>query len=343
MRKLLLLLVILVVSSNMDAFSQTRVKAKAKEETQNSLRNVDGTHDDDPEYHHHNDNDGKGLYIVAKGGIFFPTLPEVMSTNYDVRTISETGEWTDFAVTNDYTTLGGGFSAGAALGYMFNNHFGMELGFHYFRTREVERDVIKLPGFSDVSKVYSKQYRSTITFVARGKGKLVQPHTRFGVLVPLGGEVVLNRSVHDEINRLLLVGTPINGLVADIEATAITNGRPTFGYNGAVGLSLNLSKKISVYGEVAFESIMVTTDKTEITDFTLSATIGGNEIPTPDATVGLLNIEYVDELNPSNNWEVDPLTGTTNPNYDDSLPTNELAIKGNYNAVGLNLGVRFNF
>ncbi len=341
MKKSLLLLALCVFFFSTDAFSQTRTKAKAKEEVKESQQ-IAADHERGQDHHDHKD--GKGFYIAPKIGFFMPALNEVMSTNYDVTTISETGEWSDFTATNDYTTLGAGLSAGAAFGYMFNSNFGIELGLHYFRTREVERDVVKLPGFSDVSNVYSKQYRSTITFVARGNGDVITPHVRFGILAPLGGEVVLERKVHDEINRAGLLPIPINGLVADIDATAITNGRPTIGFNGAVGLSANLSDRIAIYGEVALESLTVTTDKTEITDFALSASILGNpvqDLPAPG--VGTLNIEYVDELNESSNWDTNPLTGESNPNFDDSKPANELAIKGNYNAVGLNVGVRINF
>ncbi len=291
--------------------------------------------------------DNTGLYVNIRGGYYTNAINEVLTTQI-IRDVG--GGWDQFSFSNEYATLGDGLNFGAAIGYMFNDHFGVELNAHYYMTNEHRVDVTQFTGLTDESFVYSRQIRTLLSFICAGNGDVVRPYTRFGLLVPVGGSVTLSRKVSDRTGGGIVTGIP--NLDAEVDVLATTVGNPSVGFNGAVGLTFGLSDNVLLFGEAALEALTVKTKATELTKFNVDvfSNITGEEIPTLSQSIekgsfsyGELNINYVDQINQNSNWAENPNTGAENPNFNGDIAEDALARKGNYNAVGLNIGLRFRF
>ncbi len=125
--------------------------------------------------------------------------------------------------------------------------------------------------------------------------------------------------------------TPIIGAASSSEMES--KGAFSLGFQGALGLGYNLSEKLSLFGELSHVSLKIKGKSSSVTE-NIS---GGVDV------LGLMDTYdketvFVDELNSSSN------NSSYNPNpVNTGSAREELASTSNYNALFINIGVKFNF
>lgn len=215
---------------------------------------------------------------------------------------------------NIYGTLGGGLNLGLTPGYMFSEHFGVELGLNYFMGSEVE--VAK--STNSAGKVYSRkassnQFRVLPSLVVSTGGEKMSLYAKAGLVVPVAGSTITK--VDD------------SGVTAPVAITREVKikGQYTVGFSGAIGGTYNLSDKLSLFAELTGVNLRIKAKSSEVT----KATNAGQDV-LGVMTTSQKQTEFEDELN----------TGVT---PDPNSPSKALASKNNFGAVSINIGIKYNF
>nr|WP_294860441.1 outer membrane beta-barrel protein [uncultured Fluviicola sp.] len=224
------------------------------------------------------------LGISAGYGIGSPG--HVLGTN---TTAGSNGSYSE---KNIYGTLGNGIQANLTPGYMFGEHFGMELGLNGFFGSKTTVDEASVPTGDYKHTQSSTQFRIAPAVVIKSGGEKISVYARTGLLLPLIGSV--KSEISDATNP-----------VAVTEVSLKTSGKVGLGYTGALGLNVHFGKKFGFFAEVGANSLRVKSKKTEITKYS----VNGNDVLGNISTYGK-ETKYVDELtNSSNNAGTNP-TGT---------------------------------
>lgn len=193
---------------------------------------------------------------------------------------------------NIYGTLGSGIQANLTPGYMFGDHFGVELGLNGFFGSKTTIDEATVPTGTYEHIQSSSQFRISPAIVIKSGGEKVSAYARGGLVLPLMG------SVQSEINN-----STNPSAITEVELK--TTGKVSLGYTGAVGLNVHFGQKFGFFAEVGANSLRVKSKETEITKYNFN---GSDVLGTMD-TYDKETV-YVDELtNSSNNTSTNP-TGT---------------------------------
>ena len=247
---------------------------------------------------------------------------------------------------NYYGTGGPGLTFALAPGYMFNKHIGAELGIHYFMSEVLpltDRSEIDPQGALNVFKVQlrarSNQVRVAPSVVIRGGGEHFTPYMKFGVLLPVYGNVVLESEQYFETSND----------ITKVSQRDVLDGAPSVGYQAAVGASFPLRKYLELYVEaeiitLTIKAAKLTTVKVDkiYTDKASGETatydINSKDVSTgePLISVSELQVVYKDKIDDTDNTYA-------NPKFDPKLPRNELARLANYNSLGVHVGLRYSF
>lgn len=294
-------------------------------------------------------------YVSGGLGYGIPATPEPFGLTYDF--LREDGDLVKDNLKNSYSNAGTGFRANAAVGFMFNDNFGAELGAYYFTSPEIlVQDTINGDSFYNT---YTQGWHLRLTpafvFMA-GNGKVV-PYAKVGLCVPIAGLVNIRR----ESNDPGLVNVAFNLFLSEatgFDLNAEFKGQFSLGFESVAGVKYNLSDKLSLYGEAFITTLRIRRATSEITKAVAILADGSELDIRPVLAVGGVYqyTEFVDEVDlieiseAMENAEESVFTfpnGTTLP-IDDYGTTPEkthklLASDGAYNAIGINIGVRFNF
>lgn len=210
----------------------------------------------------------------------------VMGTN-------TTSTSTSYSEKNIYGTLGNGIQANLTPGYMFGEHFGVELGLNGFFGSKKTIDEASVPTGDFKHTQASTQFRISPAFIVKSGGEKISVYARTGLILPLLGSV--KSEINDATNPSLVTMMELK-----------TTGKVSLGYTGAIGLNVHFGKKFGFFAEVGANSLRVKSKETELTKYTVNgADVLGN-VPTYGKQT-----KYVDELtNTSNNTSVNP-TGTS--------------------------------
>lgn len=220
-------------------------------------------------------------------------------------------ENTDF-FTNEqvYVSLGNGFNLGAAIGYMFNNNLGLELGLNYLNGAEAIAKDIYLDGTTDYSISSNILCTNPSLILAAGMQKL-NPYAKIGLVIGSG-------------NIEYRIKENVDGDIA--EQTLSMNGGLAFGLNASFGLMFKRSEAVSFFTEFSMINMSYAPEKGEITE----ATFNGRDI-LPSLTTNDKKFEYLDKI-----------IYTGGPPRD-SEPTQSLKVKYPFGSWGLNAGIRLSF
>lgn len=225
-----------------------------------------------------------------------------------------------FSEKNIYGTLGTGFQANLTPGYMFGDHFGIELGLNgFFGSKTTVGEATTSVGNYKHTQA-STQFRISPAFVVKSGGEKISVYARAGLVLPLMG------SVKSEINDAT---TP--GVTSMMELK--TSGKVSLGYTGAVGLNVHFGSKMAFFAEVGANSLRVKSKDTELTKYSVNGNDVLGNVPTYSKET-----KYVDELTgSSNNASVNP-TGT-NPNN----AKEDLRQVANFSNFFIQVGFKFSF
>jgi hypothetical protein len=221
---------------------------------------------------------------------------------------------------NIYGTLGSGFQANLTPGYMFGEHFGIELGLNGFFGSKTTIDEASLPSGDYKHTQSSNQFRITPALVIKSGGEKISVYARTGLLLPLMGSV--KSEILDNTN-------PASQTIMKLK----TSGKVSLGYTGAVGLNVHFGKKFGFFAEVGANSMRVKSKKTTLDMYT----VNGNDMLGNFSTYSK-ETKYVDELtNSSNNLGSNP-TGT-----DPNSAKEDLRQVANFSNFFVQVGIKITF
>lgn len=253
----------------------------------------------------------QGVYTGIGIGYGFSSPTDLLGTKTEIDNAGNTTE------SNIYGSFGAGLNSSINVGYMFGEHFGVDLGINYFLGSKVISSETNTPvGFSKVTS-HSNQLRLIPSFVMSTGGKL-SLYTRAGFIFPT-------------------IGVTISELRGDFMGSTTeqdfeTKGAFTVGYHGAFGGKYNVNDHISLFAEISGAYLRI---KSKTRTQTKSTSNGVDILDM--MTTYQKEINYTDELNGnSNNYSI-------NPNASGDSAREELATKSNYNGAFLNVGVKYYF
>jgi hypothetical protein len=216
---------------------------------------------------------------------------------------------------NFYGSYGKGLKLDLAFGYVskmgvgFQVDLGYNLGMNNTNTYISTDPLLPVTGTMN-SKVNFISFAPQVLFKST-----MGMYSRIGFLVPFGAKMV-----DDESLATTFMGTPMT-----INAIHETSYGLKLGFVGAVGYSLPIGKFIEIFGELNYIGLNLKSKSSTLTKYTVDGVDG-----LADATTSEKEIEYVDELLPTDN---------TDPNQ----PTKALAIISPISSFGLNFGISFKF
>ncbi len=254
----------------------------------------------------------QNLYVGLQGGYGIGTPSEVVGTTTVVTASGQTE-------TNSYGTFGEGANIGLNVGYMFSEHVGAELGFNYFLGSTVESNNTTVPTGTVTVNSKSTQFRLAPSLVVTTGGDFAL-YGKGGLVLPVGGSTVTE--YRDS-------GT--NPLVGSVEQDFESKGAMSIGFQGAMGVSYNLSDKLSLFGELGAVNLRIKGDTRSVTAYRVDGTDQMSNLDTYDKET-----VYVEELGPNSNNSAYNLTSV-----DENKAKEELSNSTNYNAMFISIGVKF--
>ena len=288
----------------------------------------------------------QGLYVKPSVGFGMAATSEIVG-----KEVTNFGE--DNQVTkNNYNTFGGGLNGRLGIGYMFNKHVGVELGFMYVSGSTVVTDNISVGDSYDNSEAKAKRYGAMPSLVVDAGLEKISPYARFGLTLPLGGATdgVRESNAPEIVSSIITVLYPE---AASFKAVSVANGQFGVGFNSAFGLNYNLSDKMAVFGEVFYEALRIKRGTYEVSEATLTLNDG-----TQEDVLSLLSLggaypytEYfheikADELAAHQQAAIDAAAddpdATTYYGTKD-YPAWDIVQDVNFSSFGFNVGVKFNF
>jgi len=226
----------------------------------------------------------------------------------------------DYSEKNIYGTLGNGVQANITPGYMFGEHFGIELGLNGFFGSTTTVDEISSPTGTYKHTQSSNQFRIAPAFVIKSGGEKISVYARTGLILPLLGSV--KSVINDGTNPALPVMMELK-----------TSGKVSLGYTGAFGLNVHFGKKFGFFAEVGANSLRVKSKETNLKKYT----VNGTDVLGNISTYGK-QTKYVDELNNSSN-NIGPNPTGTNPNE----AKEDLRQVANFSNFFVQVGIKFTF
>nr|NQU93608.1 outer membrane beta-barrel protein [Bacteroidota bacterium] len=253
----------------------------------------------------------KGFYVDIKVGYAYKMNSQNLANSFEMYNVTMNNGNEHFE--SIFISLGQGFNAEAAFGYMFNKHVGADLGISYLwgstfeAKRQTEMSNIKYT-------LSSNMLRFSPSIVIRAGFDKFDPYAKFGCVFGLGKVFYTD----DDFNY---------GQSGESEY----EGGMAFGINAAAGVIFKLNDKLSLFGEINTINMSYSPTKSTLT----KATENGADI-LPNLHVYNKEVEYVDSYDRE---PYDP----NNPEPDYTKPRQELKFALPFGSIGLNIGLKINF
>jgi hypothetical protein len=219
--------------------------------------------------------------------------------------------------TNIYGTLGAGINYGLTSTYMLKPNFGMEVGLNYFvgsktLTSRVKNDFGVYESFQN-----SNQFRLMPSLILQHSGEKLGFYFKPGLVLPMSNVSYMNESETGS-------GT-ITQFTETLSIKSETKYFFAVGYSAALGGSVKLSNKLSLFGEMNGISLKILTKSKTITSYVYKGIEDIDNIKTVDKIT-----TYDDQFD-------------TVVNNDENVSKKALSLKHNFSAIFLNLGLKFSF
>jgi opacity protein-like surface antigen len=259
----------------------------------------------------------QGPYLTFGAGYAGAASQEQLGTNLD---ITATGTFTETPINGSY---GGGIPISLSLGYGFTKHIAFDLGFNYFMGNEVTISTTKQAPSIDMMTT-TKGYQIRIIpqlVISTGTDKALNLYSKFGIVAPVSGKTTFKQSG----TTFLGLDGSFNPIYGPINVEGESTGKFSLGFTGSLGATFNLSDNLSIFGELQYINLRIKGDKQTLTKYEV------NGVETIDSQPkSVTETDYVDQL-------------TEKSNIDPTKPTEALRNSSNYNSLGLNIGIKFNF
>ena len=219
----------------------------------------------------------------------------------------------DGAETQLYGSFGEGFNITGKFGYMLTEHVGLELGVNYLIG--ATQTLYKANG--NLKEGYSNALVMIPQLVLKTKVGL---YSRLGFVVPVVGKTTITTS-YDK-----------SWYSSSRYTEEEFHGSFTLGFAATLGYSLNLSDKLSIFGEVQYQGLSVVNGSSEYTTYEVGGENKLNDMDTYD-----IETEYVETLDDNSNND------NYNPNYDKDSAKEELAGTTPFSSLVFSIGIVYTF
>ena len=163
------------------------------------------------------------MYLHGNIGYGFPATKTVIGARNDATFIE-----------NVYGSWGAGLNLGAAIGAMFSEHVGAELGFSFLSGREYQ--VSSTDTLGALSEEASATMLRLIPALRISGGEKTKVYSRIGFVLGVSAS-------WDETFAGSIYGVPISG-------TATAEGGTAFGWTAAAGVSFSITDKSAFFAEL---------------------------------------------------------------------------------------------
>jgi len=257
----------------------------------------------------------QGAYVNFNAGYGASMSSQTMGANYTSNSSSSSISSTTEIVSG---TLGKGLNLGAALGYMFNENVGAELGLSYLLgspTTTTSTTTTSTGKSTNESTESAKMFRINPSLVVAASGKKMSPYAKFGVVIGSGSITDENSSKDTEDN-------------SSSTETWVYDGGMALGLSSALGATFELSDKMSFFGELNMINLSYSPTRGELTEWSINGVSILSDLP-----AGAKEIEFVESTSSSSN----------DPAPDATKPSKQLKTSHAFGSFGLNIGLRINF
>jgi hypothetical protein len=265
----------------------------------------------------------QNFYITAGLGYGFMAASQSLGDNYSYTSSGNTISESDQSVKGSF---GSGLNFGGALGYMFGEHLGAEIGVSYLSGSTISST--SNTNFVTVSTT-SISYSSSATMLRIipslkicGEPAKITPYIRVGLVLGISPTITTNSNETD---------TYTTGFGTTTDTTiAITNkftGGISIGFSVALGADLKLSDKVSIFGEIGMIAQTWAPTQSNYSTWTKN---GVDQLAS--MTTSQKQTDYLD--NYSTTSTVPTNTG---------LPSQALKQYAPFSSWGFNVGLHFNF
>lgn len=267
----------------------------------------------------------QGGYLNFNLGYAFPLGGQTLTNETSYRAFDDFGNLTIDTDTYEQISysLGKGFNLGGALGYMFNEHIGAELGISYLIGAEslstysyTSIDPSNSYGGASESLTSSKMLRIIPSLVISAGGEKIKPYAKFGFVIGKGSVTIENSFQSSSSWDGISFGSEISKL----------SGGTALGLSSALGANIKLSDKMSFFGEINMINMAYAPTNGEIIE---STSDGVNVLPL--LTTAEIETEFVDSYTINNN------------NNNPFQPSQELKQRLPFGSLGFNVGLKINF
>lgn len=250
---------------------------------------------------------GQGLYFNIHSGYGF----KMGAMNGYVDGVGSVG----YSSTERTTySFGAGFNAGGALGYMLNNHVGLELGASYLIGAKAKTSYIFSNGQDEIitdRAFSSKMFRVMPSILLTPALNFINPYARFGMVIGVGS---MERNTDQSYNGSMYVyDEKFNGGVA-------------IGHTSSLGARLKLSEKAGLFIELNAINMAYSPTNRKV----IAASENGKDV-LPALNTRDKETVYVSSLE------------NTNSNISDSQPEKSLKIAYPFGSIGINIGFNYAF
>jgi hypothetical protein len=250
-------------------------------------------------------------------------------------------------------SYGAGGRGGLTFGWNINRYIALEGTFNYFHSQKnlMTKNLTTIKGTSQVAAmVESHGYVNDIDFapsvVINPGFEKVNPYVRFGVVVPLWG----NLNIETDANT----NTPVAG--GNVAQTTIhrkekINPNVTIGFQGALGVIFPVAHKLDIFVEAEYRNVPVKGKNKEVKEYSAQTNVvnpaNGEVVATSSRGLNDLSeaerkTVYETTLNQSSNTAIGT-QGLQTLYKDNNAPSNDLKSYINIGGLGANAGIRFRF
>ncbi|CAL1518241.1 outer membrane beta-barrel protein [Chitinophaga sp. MM2321] len=305
------------------------------------------------------------FYLKIGGGYFFsvspgqfpnvgPYPPQDLHTEYNPTNANPLDTLSRKVLTGSY---GEGVRGGLSVGYNINKYMAVEGTFNYFHSKKnlMTRNLTTIVGSGkELGGVESHGYVNAIDFapslvLSPGMEK-VNPYVRFGVVVPLWGRLYIETDAYQLSAPPPSIPVPGAMIQTTIHRKEEIKPNPTIGFQGALGVSFNVSPRFDIFVEAEYRNVPVKSKEKEITTYEeahtlVNGTTGDKIQDLPGRSLGDLSVAekntiYVTTLDKNSNTEINE-SGTKTFYKNDNEASNDLKSYINIGGLGLNAGLKF--
>jgi outer membrane protein W len=253
------------------------------------------------------------LYIKVNGGYHFATGNNVIGTNETVKYKTSISE-------NITGTYGAGVTKAITVGRMINKNMALELGGSHLVSKDYELfyflvDIPMNPEFNSFKqdiKTYARMSALTTSLVFTANGPRFQPYARVGLMA--GKPKIFSDS------QLAVDGH-------QYEFVSEESGKISLGFQGGIGFTFPVTAKWMLFTEATYSALSFSPEKSVLIKYSEGGKDMLSGVPAyHKETVYKDVVKFTDER----------VSGPLNN------PKEELRYSSSFNAIGLQLGVRFN-